>query len=256
MSRPAAELRAFFAAVQFLTRVPIPSGSTGDTWREDLRRCPRYFPVVGGLVGLATGLVYALLSLWLPPLLSAALALAFEAFITGAFHEDAFADYCDAMGGAVTRERTLEILKDSRVGSYGALGLALGVLIRAAALASLAAPFSIAASAAAGAFARFCAVAAMAAAPPVSRESLVKDIGARPASGCLVIAALGMAIFSVSVAYLAPGQTVVACAVCALIVVFFVRQMMRKVGGVFGDGLGAIAFVVQAAALAIYAGRW
>lgn len=248
------EWRAFLMATQFLTRIPIPAGSTGAEWQSDLQRSPRYFPLVGGFVGLSTGIAFALLSLILPPLVAAALALAVEALITGAFHEDALADYCDAMGGGVSPEKTLEILKDSRIGSYGATGLALGLLVRASALAALPGLGAIAASAGAGALARLCAVFAMSAAAPLSRQSLVKDVGAQPARGDLVIAVLTAAPCLTAMVLHYPAPALLAIGAAAAVTAFFVRQMTRKVGGIFGDGLGAIAFTVQCAALAACAG--
>ncbi|MDZ4791224.1 MAG: adenosylcobinamide-GDP ribazoletransferase [Hyphomicrobiales bacterium] len=245
------EWRAVLMAVQFLTRIPIPSGSTGAEWEADLKRSPRYFPLVGGFVGLSTGIAFALLSLLLPPLVAAALALAVEALVTGAFHEDALADYCDAMGGGVSPEKTLEILKDSRIGSYGATGLALGLLVRASALAALPGLGAIAAAAGAGSLARLCAVFAMSAAAPLSRQSLVKDVGAQPRRGDLAVAALAAAPWMMALFIYYPAGALAAISVGAGMTAFFVWQMKRKVGGIFGDGLGVIAFTVQCAVLVI-----
>ncbi len=250
------EWRAFLAALQFLSRIPIPNGTTGATWREDLSRAPRHFALAGGLIGLATGTVYALAAQVWPPPLAAAMALAFEALLTGAFHEDAFADYCDAMGGGRTREDTLLILKDSRIGSYGALGLLLGVLARWAALASLDAAAGLAACAGAGALARLAIVCAMAsAAPAQNRDSLAKDIGARPGRASLMVAALGAVPFFAGL-ILAHGWSAIAGALAqALAAVVLTRQMSRRLGGVVGDGLGSIAFTGQVAVLAACAAR-
>ncbi len=247
--RLASEWRAFLMAVQFLTRVPIPAAPENSDWRADLQRSPRYFPLVGSLVGLATGCAFALLSLLLPPLLAAALALALEALITGAFHEDAFADYCDAIGGGMSREQTLEILKDSRIGSYGATGLILGLLIRASALAALPAIGAIAASAGAGALGRLSAVFAMSMAPPLPRASLVKDVGAMPGRADLTFALLSGAPGIISMMAVYPYAVIIAALAALAITRLLVSQMMRRTGGIFGDGLGAITFIVQCSAL-------
>jgi adenosylcobinamide-GDP ribazoletransferase len=132
------ELRLFFTALQFFTRVPVPA------WvgyrPEWLQACARYFPLVGACVGLAGALVLAAASLVWPPLVAVLLSMAATVWVTGGFHEDGWADTCDGLGGAVSRERALAIMKDSRLGSYGALGLGLMLGLKAAALTSLLAP--------------------------------------------------------------------------------------------------------------------
>ncbi|WP_200883525.1 adenosylcobinamide-GDP ribazoletransferase [Aquabacterium sp. NJ1] len=132
------EIRLSLIALQFLTRVPVP-GWVGfePTW---LQGCLRYFPLIGALVGLAGALVLAATAFWWPPAVAVVLSMAFTVWLTGGFHEDGLADTCDGLGGAVSRERALTIMKDSRLGSYGALGLILMLLLKAAVLASLATP--------------------------------------------------------------------------------------------------------------------
>lgn len=111
----------FLTATQFLTRVPVPSA--GDFQPHRLSESLRYFPLVGGLVGLASVAVWWLSSLWFPRPVAAGLMLVASLLITGAFHEDGFADACDGLGGGNTRERALAIMKDSRIGAFGAIGL-------------------------------------------------------------------------------------------------------------------------------------
>ncbi|WP_205833031.1 adenosylcobinamide-GDP ribazoletransferase [Azohydromonas caseinilytica] len=130
------ETRLFLVALQFFTRVPIP-GWVGfePAW---LQACARHFPLVGLVVGVfGAAVLWAALWVW-PPLVAAGLSLAATVWLTGGFHEDGLADTCDGLGGAVRRERALEIMKDSRLGSYGALGLVLVLGLKAAALAALA----------------------------------------------------------------------------------------------------------------------
>jgi cobalamin synthase len=132
LSRVRAELTALRVAIQFLTRLPLPD--TGPAPPAALARCPVYFPLVGALLGgLIAAVIAGLLLVWPIPL-AVLVALGIEARLTGALHEDAVADYCDALGGGWTREDCLRILKDSRVGSYGVLGLTLAVALRAGAL--------------------------------------------------------------------------------------------------------------------------
>ena len=116
-----AELHAVAAAVMFFTRVPVPAGWGGKP--EDLQRAAAYFPLVGWLVGGVAGLTWWLaVQVW-PPLVASGLSLATTLLLTGAFHEDGFADVCDGFGGGYTKERVLEIMRDSRVGAFGAIGV-------------------------------------------------------------------------------------------------------------------------------------
>src|SRR3974390_2551580 len=128
------EFRYFLAAVQVLTRLPVPpmQGFEGE-WLE---RGVKYFPLAGALVGaVCTVILFAASKLWggsLPALLTIAAGIA----VTGGLHEDGFADFFDSMGGA-TREARLTIMKDSRLGTYGVLALGAGVGAKVFALAAL-----------------------------------------------------------------------------------------------------------------------
>lgn len=138
-------LRHYLLAVQFFTRIPV-TGRLAD-WvgysPEMLRASTAHFPGVGWLVGgLSAALLAALLHL-LPPLPASAWVAAlgctvFSVLLTGAFHEDGLADLADGLGGSHDRERALDIMKDSRIGSFGAIALVLGLLSKLALLALLA----------------------------------------------------------------------------------------------------------------------
>jgi adenosylcobinamide-GDP ribazoletransferase len=132
------EVRLLLTALQFLTRVPVPAWVGYQP--EWLQQCLRYFPVIGAVVGAAGALVLAAASAWWPPSVAVVLSMAFTVWLTGGFHEDGLADTCDALGGTVSRERALEIMKDSRIGSYGSLGLILTLGLKAAVLMALATP--------------------------------------------------------------------------------------------------------------------
>ena len=115
------QVTLFLTAMQFLTRLPVPSARDFQTrW---LGESLRYFPLVGGLVGLVNVGIWWLASLWFPSALAVGLMLAASFLVTGAFHEDGFADTCDGLGSGGTRERALAIMQDSRIGAYGAIGL-------------------------------------------------------------------------------------------------------------------------------------
>lgn len=132
------QFRLLLIALQFLTRVPVPAWVGFEAaW---LQGCLPYFPVVGAFVGVCGALVLAAASAWWPPTVAVVLSMAFTVWLTGGFHEDGLADTCDALGGAVNRERALEIMKDSRIGSYGSLALILMLGLKAAVLIALATP--------------------------------------------------------------------------------------------------------------------
>lgn len=123
-------------AIRFLTVVPTPhaDGASAPDW---LARAIRYFPLVGTGIGLASALVFVVACHIWPPLIAATLAVTTSIVLTSALHEDGLADTVDAFGGGWTVEKRLAIMKDSRIGTYGALALGLGCALRIAALATL-----------------------------------------------------------------------------------------------------------------------
>ena len=123
----------------FLTRLPLaPDASTTGA---DISRASWTFPVIGAGIGALGGIVYWIAhGLGLPPFVCGTLAVGATVLITGALHEDGLADTADGFGGGTTQERKLEIMRDSRVGTYGALALILSFLLRAGAVASFTEP--------------------------------------------------------------------------------------------------------------------
>ena len=129
------ELRLFFIALQFFTRVPVPRWVGFEpAW---LQQSARHFPAVGLCVGAVGALVLAGTAWLVPPAVAVVLSMVATVVLTGAFHEDGFADTCDGLGGHVSRERALDIMKDSRIGSYGVVGLVLLLGLKATVLVSL-----------------------------------------------------------------------------------------------------------------------
>ena len=130
------QARLFLCALQFLTRLPTPrlAGFEPD-W---IARASPYYPVVGWIVGGVCAGVLLLTSRFWPGLPAAAMAVAAGILVTGGFHEDGLADTADGLGGGQTPARRLEIMKDSRIGSYGALALWAVLTLKVVVLASLA----------------------------------------------------------------------------------------------------------------------
>lgn len=115
------QLTLLCVATQFLTRLPVPALPHFESrWLAD---SARYFPVVGALVGVLNALFWVGLVHVLPSTVAVGVMLGLSLLLTGAFHEDGFADACDGFGGGTTREQVLAIMKDSRLGAYGAMGL-------------------------------------------------------------------------------------------------------------------------------------
>ncbi|WP_432710558.1 adenosylcobinamide-GDP ribazoletransferase [Pedobacter sp.] len=117
------EIQVFFTALMFYTRIPCPSWV--DHSEEYLNKASRYFPLMGWIVGTLASIIIYAGSLVFPPAVVVTLALGASVLLTGAFHEDGFADVCDGFGGGWTTEKILLIMKDSRLGTYGVVGILL-----------------------------------------------------------------------------------------------------------------------------------
>ena len=124
------------AAVEFFTRIPRPPGIAFHP--EHARRSAGFAPLVGIFVGGLCAMVFALTTLVLPVPVSVVLTIAGGVWITGALHEDGFADVCDGFGAHVDRERTLAIMKDSRCGAFALVGVTLLIVVKISALVGIA----------------------------------------------------------------------------------------------------------------------
>ena len=117
------QFHIFLNALMFYTRIPVPSWMKHD--EDMLNKATVYFPVIGWIVAGISSLVFYGASRIFNPDISIILSMVASVLTTGAFHEDGFADVCDGFGGGWTKEKILEIMKDSRVGTYGSVGLIL-----------------------------------------------------------------------------------------------------------------------------------
>ncbi|MBP2230519.1 adenosylcobinamide-GDP ribazoletransferase [Azospirillum agricola] len=237
-------------ALVFLTRVPLPL--TGPLADGAAARAMGWFPLVGALVGMTGGLVFAVATLaHLPPLTAALLALAATAWLTGGLHEDGAADVADGFGGGRDRARKLEIMRDSRVGSYGVLALVFSVAIRASALAALAGPAgsdvgnAIAALVAAGALSRAGMAAVASRLPPARSDGLAAAQGRPTAATAALALALGGLAAVATLGWMAPAAILAAGGAGWLVA----ELARRQIGGHTGDVFGAIQQVGEAAVL-------
>ncbi len=254
------QLRLFMLALQFFTRVPV----TGAVARwvgfsdEMLRASSRFFPLVGLLVGAVAAAVFAGASMLWPAWIAAVLTLAASALLTGAFHEDGLADYVDGMGGGQTKARVLEIMKDSRIGSYGALALALATLLKAAALAQMSVAVATAALLLAHPLARACACGVLAGLNYVRDDDAAKSKplaqSMRPLEllfAVTTVAALAVALIWWQAALL--RLLLAAVLAASLTTIFMARHMKRRIGGFTGDALGAVEQMVEVSVLLVFA---
>ncbi|HTV96034.1 MAG TPA: adenosylcobinamide-GDP ribazoletransferase [Steroidobacteraceae bacterium] len=241
------QLRLLLVAAQFLTRLPTPEMKH---YQPDwLAQSARYFPLVGVLVGLINVAVWWLAARWLPPAVAIGLMMAVSMLVTGALHEDGFADACDGLGAGASRERALAIMKDSRIGAYGAIGLFLVLGLKWAALDALPGASFALIVIASHMFSRWCAIGPIAFLPYVRAEA---DGKARPfadrlsvpgwiASGIVGLAAVGAFAWAgarhgaLDVSLL--GVAACAAALCALLAAGYLRH---RIGGYTGDCLGAV----------------
>jgi len=240
------QLRLFFVALQFFTRLPIP-GWIGfePAW---LQQAARYFPAVGIVVGVATAAVYGVSAYFWPPAVAVLLSTIAGIYLTGAFHEDGFADVCDGFGGGYTAARILEIMKDSRVGAYGAIGIALLLGLKCTVLASLSFWPVIAALMVAHPASRLMAAAVIWRLSYVKTEGKAKPLAEHMSTTEFAIAAVCAALPLLVVGLfgwvrwtaIAAGMVLSAAAT-----LWLVRFFVRRIGGYTGDCLGAVQQVAE-----------
>lgn len=275
------EVRLFFTALQFFTRVPVPSwvGFQPD-W---LQRSTRYFPVVGACVGVWGAVVMALASWWWPPAVAVVLGMAATVWMTGAFHEDGWADTCDGLGGAVSRDQALLIMKDSRLGTYGALGLLFMLLLKATVLTALVTPqvtelhsaaesgihqvllgWTMLALIWAHTVSRLAPVVLLrwlpyagdadhAKAKPLAMQASAATLWAASGLSALVAVALWLGLDHMGWPWRTWVQAMVASTLAALVVTLWCsRWFRRRLGGFTGDTLGASQQLSEVAVLLVW----
>ena len=237
-SRLRAEWTLLLVAVQALTRLPVRVAYPAD----GLRLAVRYVPLVGAGVGLVAWAVFALAAAGLPRPVASVLSLAATLMLTGALHEDGLADCADGLLGGRTRDDALRIMRDSRVGAFGVLGV--GVVLAAKVLAVAAMPHAGPALVAAHAAGRFFAVLPPAVLPYARTEGMASAI-ASPGWGSLLLAALfGLAPLLLLGAH--AGAALLLAAAAALGFGLFIR---RRLAGYTGDTLGAMQVLTELAVL-------
>ena len=239
-------LRDLKIAVVFLTRWQLRLD--GRVGIGDLASVVHFFPVVGLLVGLSGALVYLAASfLHLPNLPAVVLALGAMALFTGALHEDGLADTADALGALPDRERALEIMRDSRIGSFGTLALILVVTGKLVAISGLWDGFRAAAAIiAAASFSRAVIPVVLYLQPSARGRGLAAETGRPPLDRVLIALAIGIAA---AVLLLPAAEALTALAVAGLAALVVARALGRAFGGCTGDTLGAVQQLTELAFL-------
>jgi adenosylcobinamide-GDP ribazoletransferase len=248
-ARPASRAPSPRAAVAFLTRLPVGGGALT---AAQLSRSALWFPAVGLLVGGVMAGVHALAGTVLDATPATVLALLAAMLVTGALHEDGLADAADAIGAHVPRERRLEILRDSRVGAYGALALVFCVLFALAVLAPLDDGDFLRAALVGHAVGRW----------SILPQSLLLPAARPDGAGALMRA--GTATTAVATAYTIaialvagrPAAGAVALGVAALLTALGVVLFRRTLGGATGDTFGALVKVVELGCYAALVAMW
>ena len=239
-----AELAAAFALLTrlpvhrlALPRVTVPSEAV---WA---------YPIVGAAVGAIGGAVYWVThSLSCPPALAALCALVAMILATGALHEDGLADFADGLAGN-TKERSLSIMRDHQIGTYGVIALMLSLAIRTTAIALIAEPRAVmAALIAAAAASRLSAVLIMAALPPARRDGMSASVGS-PMAG-LAASALGVT-FVIAWLLLPLGVALLLILSASVSAIVLGRVALQQLGGQTGDVLGASSQICECLALIV-----
>jgi adenosylcobinamide-GDP ribazoletransferase len=239
--------RDLVTAFILLTRLPV-----GRSGGSDLARTVWAFPVVGLVVGLIGSFVYwVVFRFGVPAFLAASWAFVAILLVTGAFHEDGLADTADGFGGGGTRERKLEIMRDSRIGTYGAVSLGLSLLIRISALAALGQPGLVLTALIVTSMAgRGGMIVPLLVLTPARSDGMAAGLGNIPRWS----AVLGLVLVGFALLVLLPIKSAFSIAIAALAASLAVTALARRqIGGHSGDVLGASEVIVECVTLTVLA---
>lgn len=240
------QLRLFFTALQFFTRLPIPRWVGFDpAW---LNQASRYFPLVGVVVALITGAVYVIAFKFFPPVIAVILSVAAGICVTGAFHEDGFADMCDGFGGGMTPDRVLEIMKDSRIGAYGAIGTFCLLLLKCATLTHLPPYGAVAALLVAHPLSRLMAASLIWRLDYARAEGKAKPLAQKMRTTEFAIAAVTAslpALVLIHLGWLSWTMLISGVTVALMATIWLATKFVRRIGGYTGDCLGAVQQITE-----------
>lgn len=231
------EFKIFLTALMFYTRFPVKKI---EGWSETmLNKSTRYFPLMGIIVGGVGALVFIGAVQIFPISLAILLSMIATIFFTGAFHEDGFADFCDGFGGGLTKERILEIMKDSRIGTYGSIALLMILGVKFSALTQIEIeriPFVIIAG---HAVSRLFPVLLIYTSEyaRLDASSKTKPVGKADSTFSLLFA---LAIGGSTLFLLSWIEAVIILTILTIVFLLFRKYINKKLGGYTGDILGAL----------------
>lgn len=244
------EFITLLLAIQFLTRIPVSVGDEFSPQRQSASA--RHYPLVGVLIGVLAAVAVAGAQLVFPIYVAVGLSTVMVLLLTGGFHEDGLADTFDGVGGGLTAERSLEIMKDSRIGTYGALALIAVLTMKVGSLSALA-PIAIIVTLVAGhGLSRFSALVVIASSNYVRENGTGKPTATGISAGSLLYASMtSLACVALIAIVLTPVAAI--CAVLGLVTGHVLVRLIfeRKIGGYTGDCLGATQ---QVSELGLYLG--
>lgn len=238
-------LEDFFVAVGFFTRLPIPAWVNNSP--EALNRAAPYFPAVGVLVGVIGALAFVLASVVWPKTIAVLVSMALTIYLTGAFHEDGLSDMTDGIGGGWEKSRILDIMKDSRVGSFGVIAMVLVLLGKFMALVELPLYLVPAALIAGHGVSRLASTSLLYTMDYVREDALskAKPLATRLSTAGLLLAGVFAVLSLLWILALAPFRTLAALALVALASWWMMQLLARNLGGYTGDCLGATQQVTE-----------
>lgn len=251
------ELRLILAAIQFFTRLPMPSWVGHSA--QQLEQAARYLPLVGVIVGTIAAATLWLSSQALPLPFAVALSMVASILVTGAFHEDGLSDFADGIGGGHSKEKALAIMKDPRVGAYGVIALVLALLLKFEALVALCTEHSLTLGAAtlvaAHSISRLMAISLMLTQDYVREDDSAR---ARPAAQRMGTAGFSVALITaistlaiLGVAGASAASMLAAFGAALAMRAWIAWRLKKRLGGYTGDCLGALQ---QLGELAFYLG--
>ena len=244
------ELEYFFGAIRFFTRLPVPAWVGHSS--EALERSSRYFPAVGLIVGVIAALLFVLTSFFWPKTLAVLAAMAITLYVTGAFHEDGWSDMVDGFGGGWEKAQILTIMKDSRIGSFGAVALVMMLLTKFFALVEIDAALVAFSLIAGHTLSRLCATLVMARLDYVRDEGKAKPLATSISGPSLLFAAFTTLLALAPLLFVLPlSQTLSGLVLAGLSTLWLARMFKRQIGGYTGDCLGATQ---QLSEVAFYCG--
>lgn len=241
ISRGVHQLRLFFIALQFFTRLPIPRWVGFDA--DWLHHASRYFAAVGFVVGSVAASVYALAALALPHVVAVLLSTIAGIYLTGAFHEDGFADACDGLGGGMTRQRVLDIMTDSRIGAYGAIGIGMMLALKCVTLSFLPPTTLVAALLVAHPLSRLASTALIWRLDYVKSEGKAKPLAQRMSTvefAVAVVTVVPIPVVFCAIGWLSWQSLAAGLFATVLATLWLSRKFVRRIGGYTGDCLGAV----------------